>query len=319
MGHERGESRIERPAAESEPLSTIRTKVRARPGKSMPLATILQLVATVSCRRGTCRTPGPARTVSFKENVMNKLSNKVALVTGGTSGIGLAAAQLFAAEGAKVLVTGSSDKGIAAARGVLGERAEILQSDAGSPKDIEALAARLRAAGTTLDLVFLNAGIAKFGTIAEAPEELFDEMFRVNVKGVWLAFKHLVPLVNKGGAIVVNSSINNQLGMPGSSIYAASKAAVRSLVRVAANEYAGAGIRVNAVSPGPVATPLYDKLGMSKEQVAGFQADLSSKIPLGRLGRPDEIAKAALFLGTDDASWMTGEEIVVDGGMTRVA
>lgn len=250
---------------------------------------------------------------------MSKLTNKTALVTGGTSGIGLAAAQLFAAEGAKVIVTGSSEKGLAAARAALGDRAEVIQSDAGSPKDIEALAARLRAEGRSLDLVFLNAGIAKFGSIAEASEDVFDETFRINVKGVWLAFKHLAPLVSKGGAIVVNSSINNQLGMPGSAVYASSKAAVRALVRVAANEYAAAGIRVNAVSPGPVATPLYDKLGMNKEQVAGFQADLSTKIPLGRFGRPEEIAKAALFLGTDDASWMTGEEIVVDGGMTRVA
>lgn len=248
---------------------------------------------------------------------MAKLTNKVALITGGTSGIGLAAAHLFAAEGAKVLVTGS--RSVAEAREALAGRAEVLRSDAGSPPDIAALAAQLRADRRQLDLLFLNAGIAKFGSIAEASEELFDEIFRINVKGVWLALKHLAQLMNRGGAIVVNTSINNQLGMPGSAIYAASKAAVRSLVRVAANEYASAGIRVNAVSPGPVATPLYDKLGMSKEQVAGVQADLSTKIPLGRLGRPEEIARAALFLGTDDASWMTGEEIVVDGGMTRVA
>lgn len=250
---------------------------------------------------------------------MNKLTNKVALVTGGTSGIGLAAAQLFLAEGAKVIVTGRSAKSVEAARAALEGRAEVIASDAGSASDIEALAARLRAEGVKLDLVFLNAGVAKFGPIADAPEALFDETFRVNVKGTWLAFKHFAPLVNEGGAFVVNSSINNQLGMPGSSVYAASKAAVRSLVRVAANEYASARIRVNAVSPGPVATPLYDKLGMSKEQVAGFQADLTTKIPLGRFGRPEEIAKAALFLGTEDASWMTGEEIVVDGGITRVA
>lgn len=250
---------------------------------------------------------------------MNKLTNKTALVTGGTSGIGLAAAQLFLAEGANVIVTGSSESSVATAQRTLEGRARVVRSDAGSANEIEALAAQLRAEGTRLDLVFLNAGVAKFGSIAEAAEDLFDETFRVNVKGVWLAFKHLAPLVERGGAFVVNSSINNQLGMPGSSMYAASKAAVRSLVRVAATEYAAAGIRVNAVSPGPVGTPLYDKLGMTKEQVTSFQADLTSKIPLGRMGRPEEIAKTALFLGSDDASWMTGEEIVVDGGMTRVA
>lgn len=245
---------------------------------------------------------------------MGKLTGKNVLVTGGTTGIGLAAARLFAAEGAKVTVTGKNPASLEAARKELDGVATVVASDAASSADLARLAKDLG----PLDLVFLNAGIAKFGSIAELSEETLDELLRVNVKGPFLAIKHLTPIVNEGGAFVVNSSINNLLGMPGSAGYAASKAAVRSLVRVAAAELAPSGIRINAVSPGPVETPLYGKLGMSQEQVQGFATGLAAKIPLGRFGRSEEIAKAALFLGTDDSSFMTGEEIVVDGGMTRV-
>ncbi|MBC8068522.1 MAG: SDR family oxidoreductase [Deltaproteobacteria bacterium] len=137
------------------------------------------------------------------------------------------------------------------------------------------------------------------------------------LKGPFLAIKHLAPLLNRGGAIVVNTSINNQLGMPGSAMYAASKAAARSLVRVAAVELASQGIRVNAVSPGPIETPLYGKLGLAPEVLQGFAKDLSGKIALGRFGRPEEVGRAARFLISDDSSFMTGEEIVLDGGMTQ--
>jgi len=169
-----------------------------------------------------------------------------------------------------------------------------------------------------VDVLFLNAGVAKFGQIESLDEALFDETFRVNVRGPWLTIKHFAPLLRRGGSIVFNSSINNQLGMAGSSVYAASKAAVRSLVRVAATELAEAGVRVNAVSPGPIETPLYGKLGMSAEVVQGFAKGLIAQIPLRRFGTSEEVAKAALFLASDDSSFMTGEEIVLDGGMTRV-
>ncbi|MEI9936072.1 MAG: SDR family oxidoreductase [Pseudomonadota bacterium] len=249
---------------------------------------------------------------------MGKLTNKVVLVTGGTTGIGLAAAKLFAAEGAKVTVTGSNPKTLDAARQALAGVAEVVASDAGSSTDIEALAKTFEARGAGVDVLFLNAGVAKFGPITSLDEAAFDETFRVNVKGPWLTIKHFAPLFRRGGAIVVNSSINNQLGMAGSSVYAASKAAVRSLVRVAAAELAEAGVRVNAVSPGPVETPLYGKLGMSTEVVQGFAKSLIAQIPLRRFGTPEEVAKAALFLASDDSSFMTGEEIVLDGGMSRV-
>ena len=249
---------------------------------------------------------------------MGKLENKIVLVTGGTTGIGLAAVRLFAAEGAKVTATGINPKSLEAAKEELKGVAEVVDSDSGRTEDILALAQTFASRGNGLDVVFLNAGIAKLGPLAQLDEATFDETFRVNVRGPWLAIKHLSPLMNRGGAIVVNTSINGELGMPGTSVYAASKAAARSLVRTAASELAPAGIRVNAVSPGPIETPLYGKLGMPEAVVQGFAKELIARVPMHRFGRADEIARAALFLASSDSSYMTGEEIVLDGGMTRV-
>ena len=249
---------------------------------------------------------------------MAKLSNKVVLITGGTSGIGLAAARLFADEGARVTVTGSNPKTVTAARAELSGLAEVIASDAGSSEDIAALAKTFEARGSGVDVLFLNAGVAKFAPISSFDEQALDETLRVNVRGPFLMLKHFSPLLKKGGAVVVNTSINNQLGMPGSAMYAASKAAVRSLVRVAASELAPAGVRVNAVSPGPIDTPLHTKLGFPQEVREGFAKDLIAQIALHRFGTAEEVAKAALFLASDDSSFMTGEEIVLDGGMTRV-
>jgi NAD(P)-dependent dehydrogenase (short-subunit alcohol dehydrogenase family) len=249
---------------------------------------------------------------------MGKLANKVAIITGGTTGIGLATARLFAAEGAKVTATGTNPKTLEVARSELAGIAEVVASDAGSGADIEALARKFAASGTGVDVLFLNAGVARFGPITALEEAAFDESFRLNVRGPWLMLRHFAPLMPRGGTIVFNTSINDDLGMPGTSAYAASKAAARSLVRTAAGELAEAGIRVNAVSPGPTRTPLYGKFGMTPDEVQGLTEQLIQRIPLKRFGTPDEVARAALFLASDDSSFMTGEEIVVDGGMTRV-
>jgi len=248
---------------------------------------------------------------------MSKLQNKVVLVTGGTTGIGLAAAKTFAAEGAQVFVTGTNPASLDAARQELAGVAEVIASDAGKASDVGALARRFADSGG-LDVLMLNAGIAKFGAIASMDEQTFDDTLRINVKGPWLALKHFSDVLRPGGAVVVTSSVNNQLGMLGSAAYAASKAAVRSLVRVAAAELAARNIRVNAVSPGPIETPLYGKLGFGAQQLQGMARDLVAQVPLRRFGTSEEVAKAALFLASSDSSYMTGEEIVLDGGMTRV-
>lgn len=249
---------------------------------------------------------------------MGKLTNKVAVVTGGTTGIGLAVARRLAAEGAEVTITGTNAKTLAAARAELGDAVHVVASDATSAADIDSLARSFEAKGKPVDVLVLNAGVAKFAPILAMDEATFDESYRVNVRGPWLAIKRFARLLPRGGAIVLTGSINADLGMPGSVAYAGSKAAARSLVRVAAAELAEAGVRVNSVSPGPIDTPLYDKLGIPPEAREAFAADLTKRVPMHRFGTPDEVAKSVLFLASDDASFMTGEDIVLDGGMTRV-
>jgi NAD(P)-dependent dehydrogenase (short-subunit alcohol dehydrogenase family) len=243
---------------------------------------------------------------------MTKQLLRTVFITGGTSGIGLATAQAFAAEGARVIVTGAHASSVEAARPLL-PGAELVVSDAGSTADVAALAKRL----PRLDVMFLNAGIVKFGAIADLDEAVFDESLRLNFKGPWLALKLLAPLVVDGGAIVMTTSVNGFIGAPGSSAYGGSKAALRSLVRVAATELAPRKIRVNAVCPGPIDTPIYDKLGLDAAGKRALYDERISRIPLRRFGRPDEIARAVLFLASE-ASFATGSELVLDGGMTTL-
>jgi NAD(P)-dependent dehydrogenase (short-subunit alcohol dehydrogenase family) len=246
-----------------------------------------------------------------------KLDGKIALVTGGTTGIGLAAARLLNEEGAHVIVTGKNPSTLEDARERLRGIAEVVSSDAGDPAEIEALFTRVGREQGALDVLFLNAGILRGGSITTMREADFDEVFRVNVKGPWLALKAAIPLLRRGGAVILNSSINAHLGMPGTSAYAASKAALRSFARTAASELADQGVRVNVISPGPTDSGILEKM-YSPEEAAAVRSELDAKIPQRRRGSTDEIARVVLFLACDDSSFMTGEEIVVDGGMTRV-
>jgi NAD(P)-dependent dehydrogenase (short-subunit alcohol dehydrogenase family) len=248
---------------------------------------------------------------------MKKIEGKVAVITGGTSGIGLATAKLFHAEGAQVIVTGTNPATVERAREELRGIAAVVRSDSGNGADIASLLAGVVKDHGGLDVLFLNAGIIRSGSIVSLPEADFDEVFRVNVKGPWLAMKSAIPHLRRGGAVVLNASINARLGMPGTSAYAASKAALRSLARTAASELAEQGVRVNAISPGPTDSGIVEKY-YGAELARAHRVALEAKILQRRLGTTDEIARAVLFLASDDSSFMTGEEIVVDGGMTRV-
>lgn len=245
---------------------------------------------------------------------MKNLENKVAVVTGGNSGIGYAAAAVLAERGAKVIVTGRNKEALNKAEQEL--KVTGIAADQSDLKSIDNLAAEVSSKFGKVDIVFLNAGIASFAPLELASEEHYDSIMNVNVKGVYFTLQKLLPILNDGASIILNTSVNASVGMPNSSVYAASKAALLSLNRVFATELAPRKIRINAVSPGPVETPIYGKLGLEKEEVEGFGAVLGDKILLKRFGQASEIGKTVAFLASDDASFITGTEIVVDGGLT---
>ncbi|MGB3848683.1 MAG: SDR family oxidoreductase [Tunicatimonas sp.] len=249
---------------------------------------------------------------------MKKLENKVALITGGSSGIGLATAKVFAEEGAEVIITGRGQESLDKAVGELDHQVTGIVSDTAQLADIEKLAAQLQSQGKQIDVLFLNAGIAQLAPIEQTSEALYDETFNINVKGLYFTVKHLLPLMGEGTSIVINASINAYIGMPNSSVYAASKAAVISMARTLSGELVGRGIRVNALSPGPINTPIFGKMGMSPEQLEATASSIQQQVPMGRFGRPEEIAKAALFLASDDSSFVIGAELVADGGMSTL-
>jgi NAD(P)-dependent dehydrogenase (short-subunit alcohol dehydrogenase family) len=244
-----------------------------------------------------------------------KLQDKVALITGGTTGIGLAAAKLFHAEGARVFVTGRSEAGIADARKQLPPDVEVLPSDAASLEDVQALARTLKTRAGRIDVLFVNAGIARFLPIESVTPQLFDEQFDVNVRGAYFTIQQILPLMSSGGSIVLTTSVAADLGMATTSVYAATKAALSSLARTLANELAPRGIRVNEVSPGPIETPIFGKMGVSAEQVDGMKDMMQSLVPLKRLGTADEVAQAALFLASADSSFLLGAKVRIDGGL----
>jgi NAD(P)-dependent dehydrogenase (short-subunit alcohol dehydrogenase family) len=249
---------------------------------------------------------------------MNRLTGKRALITGGTSGIGLETALQFIAEGARVAVTGTNPETIAKAREILGSGALVLQGDAGSVADQKQLAQAVGEAFGQLDVVFINAGIAQLKPIEQWDEDGFDRTIAVNLKGPYFLLQALLPILAKPASIVLNTSINANIGMPNSSVYAASKAGLISLARTFSGELIGRGIRVNAVSPGPISTPLYGKLGMSNDDLQKTADYIKSQIPAGRFGEPGEIAKAVVFLASDESAFTVGAELVIDGGMSTL-
>ncbi|MDK2126891.1 SDR family oxidoreductase [Parachitinimonas caeni] len=247
---------------------------------------------------------------------MGKLKGKTALITGGSSGIGLATAKLFIEEGATVIITGRDAEKLMSAKASIGEQLIIHQSNASQPDEIENLVSKIKQDHQQLDILFINAGIAKAAPIEFITEELFDEIISANVKGAFFLIKHALPLLNKNASVIVTTSITNKLGCPNFSLYGASKAALRSMVQSLALELISRGIRVNAINPGPIETPIYSKFGVPNDVESAIKEDIERKSPIGRFGRPEEIAKSVLFLATEDSSYLVGEEIVVDGGMS---
>lgn len=247
---------------------------------------------------------------------MNKLNGKTALVTGGNSGIGLAAAQLFCAEGARVAVTGRDAATLDEVQRGSEGRILALRSDAGSLRDIEELMQQAKSRLGSLDVLFVNAALAQPAPLEAVTEAQFDAMVGVDFKGVFFTIQKALPLLRPGASVIVTTSIANQLGSPNFSVYAACKAAVRSLVQSLALELIGRGIRVNAISPGPIATPIWGRLGLSGEARDAIVQDIERKSPIRRFGEPAEVARVALFLAGDDASYVVGQELAVDGGMS---
>lgn len=245
---------------------------------------------------------------------MKTLENKVIVVTGGNSGIGYAAAKEFIEEGATVVITGRNEESTQTAAKELG--AIGIVSDQAKIADIGKLAEEIKTKFGKVDGLFVNAGYAAFMPVETATEEHFDNMVNVNVKGAFFTVQAFIPLLNDGAAVVFNGSVNAALAAPGSAVYSLGKAAILSLTKVLAGELAPRKIRVNAVSPGPVSTPLYGKLGLAQETLNGFADVLSQKILLHRFADPQEIAKVVRFLISPEASFITGVDLTVDGGIT---
>lgn len=250
---------------------------------------------------------------------MTRLAGKHTLITGGTSGIGLETARQFIAEGARVAVTGSSAESVARARAELGPEVLVLQADAGNVADQQRLARALTDAfGGRLDAVFINAGVAEFRPLAQWDEAAVDRTLATNLKGPLFLVQALLPLLANPASIALNTSINAHLGMPNSSVYAASKAGLISLARTLSGELIARGIRVNAVSPGPISTQLYGKLGLSPAEVEQMAGAILAQIPAGRFGEPAEVAKAVVFLASDESRFTVGSELIIDGGMATL-
>jgi NAD(P)-dependent dehydrogenase (short-subunit alcohol dehydrogenase family) len=246
---------------------------------------------------------------------MDRLRDKRTLITGGTSGIGLATAKIFLEEGARVAITSSSQTSLDSARKILGSTVEYFVSDASVVPAQDELAERIKSSFGNLDALFVNAGIAELRPVEQWTEEAFNRSFATNVRGPFFLIRALLPVFANPASVVLNASINAHIGMPNTSVYGATKAALLSMSRTLSGELIGRGIRVNAVSPGPIATPLYDKLGLPAAELKGISESLQQQVPAKRFGAPEEIAKAVLFLATDESAFTVGSELIIDGGL----
>jgi NAD(P)-dependent dehydrogenase (short-subunit alcohol dehydrogenase family) len=249
---------------------------------------------------------------------MKRLEGKVAVVTGGNSGIGLATAKRLQEEGAQVAISGRSRKTLDEAVKTIGNGVLAVQADVANLEDLDKLYREVSHKLGKIDVLFVNAGIAKFAPLADTSESTFDEQFEINTKGAYFTIQKAIPLLNDGASIILNTSVADIQGQIGTSAYSATKAALRSFARTAAAELAERGIRVNTVAPGPIVTPIFGRTGLPKEAVDEFAKQIVTKVPLKRFGQPEEVAATVAFLASHDASYITGVEINVDGGLGQI-
>jgi NAD(P)-dependent dehydrogenase (short-subunit alcohol dehydrogenase family) len=249
---------------------------------------------------------------------MTKLNNKIALITGGTSGIGKATAMDFIEQGATVIITGRHQDTVNATVAELDANAKGIVADSSSVADLKQLAEKIKTLTGKVDVLFVNAGYGKFAPIEMIDEAHYDEQFNVLVKGTLFTVQSILPLMGEGSSIVLNTSVVTEVGMQGASVYSACKGAVKSFVKTFASELSAKKIRLNAVSPGPIETDFFNKTGMNQEQINGFAGAVLPQVPLGRFGKSVEVAKAVTFLASDDASFIHGTEVFVDGGMVQI-
>jgi NAD(P)-dependent dehydrogenase (short-subunit alcohol dehydrogenase family) len=249
---------------------------------------------------------------------MGRLEGKVAVITGGNSGIGLATAKEFREQGARVVITGRDQQTLDEAKRALGGDVLAVRSETSSLTEIDKLFTAINEKFGKIDVLFVNAGVGKFAPVEAVTEEFFDSIMDVNFKGAYFTIQKALPFLNDNASIVLNGSISANIGMPNSSVYAASKAALITLARTLSAELVARRIRVNVVSPGPVATPILGRMGLPPEVVEETAESLQAQVPLKRFGRAEEIAKTVLFLASDDSSFLLGTEIVADGGMSQL-